>query len=479
MTNRSDKAHFGLCSIGVEIAVAWVVMFFMLLFAMWTLASHAATFLYIPWRSLNRVSAIASLPAVLLAAWGAWRFSGAYEQEVAKTEFPAGVQRLSSMFLFIATTVLLLATPTYSLRWGLALIGFLLMGWLTKQERSSLRSETENPGAITTFSGRSSAWLLGAFSLVAIAVTLASHRPDLDDSSFIQIAFQTLRHPELPPLTFDASLGFILEPFRFAPYRLASYETFVALLADWSGLNILTIYYLILPGLTAALTIGTAYLFTRWFLPSRLAVLATGIFLLILLAWGESHVAYGNRVFVRLFQGKGLLVALATPLTVVTGLLLLRRPSLSNWIFLALANVAAIGVSANGLVCAFVTTTLVLITTIRCDIRTVVFSSGLMASTLIYPAILGVWLKFIGGSAALPLSQFGSYLPINSSLGLEIREALTLSMLALGFGALGPRNQKREYGLLTGATFLLIFIILNPGLPELLSVSSSRNMSCV
>ena len=282
-----------------------------------------------------------------------------------------------------------------------------------------------------------------------------------------------MRHPELAPLTFDTSLGFILEPFRFAPYRLASYETLVALLAAWTGLDILNIYYILLPGLTAALTIGVAYLFARWFLPAGPAVVATGIFLLIMLAWGESHIAYGNRVFVRLFQGKGLLIALTTPLSIIIGLLLLRRPSVWNWLLLALAQVAAIGVSSSGLVCAFVTTALIMVTAISRDVKAFVFASSILASTLIYPAILGTWLKISDGSA-LPLSKFGTYLPINASFGLGIREALAICALAIGFGALRSSIQKREYTILSCAVLLLI---LNPWFSELLSGASARNMS--
>ncbi len=416
---------------------------------------------------------MASLPATLLAAWGAWRFSNAYCEEVTKTTYPAGFRSISSIIIFIAITALLLVTPTYGLRFALAVAGFLFIWWLTRQEDTPSQSTAATPEASTSFSGRSAACILAAFSFIAVVVTLAVHRPDLDDSSFIQIAAQTLRHPKLAPLTFDASLGFILEPFRFAPYRLASYETLVALLTGWTGLNILTVYYLLLPGLTAVLTIGVAYLFARWFLPSGPAVLATAIFLLIMLAWGESHYTYGNRVFVRLFQGKGLLIALTTPMSVIVGLLLLRHPSVWNWIFLALAQVAAIGVSSSGLVCTFATTALILVTAIRRDLKAVVFASGIVAATLIYPAILGVWLKFYSGSA-IPLSKIGTYLPINSSLGLGIREALALTALALGFGALRVSIQKREYGLLAGAALLLIF---NPWFSDLLSGLSTRNMS--
>ncbi len=447
----------------------------MLLFAMWTLAYHAATFGGIPWRTLSLGSAVASLPVALLAAWGAEHFSLAYTEQVEHTPSPTGLQGTVPIVWFVAITALLMVTPTYDLRYGIALIGFALMWWLTRQERTfskakaALSPAVPAPAHVT----RGTSLLLVVLALVAVAVTLASHRPDADDSSFIQIAAQTLRFPERAPLTFDAWLGTISEPFRFAPYRLASYETLVALLVEWTGLDLLTVYYLLLPGLTAALTVGVAFLFARWFLPYRAAIFGVGIFILIALAWGETHRSYGNFIFVRLFQGKALLIALTIPMTLIAGLMLLRRPSFGNWTFLAFAQVAAIGVSSSGLVCSFAATAVILASAMRHNMRVFIVMAGLILTTLIYPAVLGAWLKLAGGRAA-SLHEVGTFLPINASLGLSAREAIALAIFPLGVGALGLGVQRREYTLLATAVLVLVF---NPWLSELLSGLSSRNMS--
>jgi hypothetical protein len=461
--------------LNTEAATAWVVMFFMLLFAMWTLAHHAATFLGIPWRTLSLGSAVACVPLALLAAWGAQHFSLAYAEQVAHTPSPTGLQGKVPVIWFVAITALLLVAPTFGLRFGVALIGFALMWWLTRQDRTFPQSGAAPSPAVPvpTHAIRSASWLLVVLALGAVAVTLVSHRPDLDDSSFIQIAAQTLRFPDRAPLTFDASLGTISEPFRFAPYRLASYETLVAFLVEWTRLDLLTVYYLLLPGLTAALTVGVAFLFARWFLPCGVAIVGVGIFMLISLAWGDTHRTYGNFVFVRLFQGKGLLIALTTPMTLIAGLMLLRRPSAWNWTFLALAQVAAIGVSSSGLVCSFVATALILAAAMRHDMRVFIVLAAIIVTTLVYPAVLGAWVKFIGGRGA-SLNELGTLLPINASLGLGGREAIALAVLPLGIGAMGLGVQRREYTLLAGATLVLVF---NPWLSGLLSGLSARNVS--
>jgi hypothetical protein len=467
---RSSKPHRSRCT---DAAVAWVVMFFVLLFAMWTLACHAATFGGIPWRVLSTTSTFVGLPVALLAAWGARRFAVAWTEEVEQIVPPVGLQGTVPVVLFLALTALLLITPVYGLRVGIALLAFASMWWLTRRGYQLTEVTGAASPADATFLPRHAAWLLAFCALVAVVITLTSHRSDLDDSNFIQIAAQTLRFPERAPLTFDASLGVVTEPFRFAPYRLASYETLIALLAGWTGLDLLTVYYLLLPGITAALTVGVAFLLARWFLPCGLAVAAVVVFVLIMLAWGETHVAYGNRVFVRLFQGKGLLIALATPITLIAGLMLLRRPSVWNWTFLALAQVAAIGVSSSGLVCTFVTTALIVVMAVRSDVRAFVAMAVAIGATLVYPAVLGAWLEFAGGKL-VPLSEIGTFLPINASLGLRVREALALALLVFGVAALGTSVQRREYALLVGATLVLV---LNPWLAERLSGLSARNVS--
>lgn len=90
-----------------------------------------------------------------------------------------------------------------------------------------------------------------------------------------------------------------------------------------------------------------------------MAVAATAVFVLVMLVWGETHIAYGNRVFVRLFQGKGLIIALTTPFAIRTGLMLANRPSYSVAGVLALTNISAIGVSSSGLIMTIFTSIIV------------------------------------------------------------------------------------------------------------------------
>jgi|GEM_PF-3472649 len=457
----------------VEAIVAWCASFFMMLFAVWTIAHHAATFMGIPWEILSLGIAMSSIPLIGLTAWGAYHFACSYVKETRYVEYPTVLKDKVLLGLFIIVAALLLVTSTYSLRLIIVALSFLILYWRVRNQCAPLPANTGNENCQIVHNANSSYVILVILVFIAVTITLMAYRSDFDDAEYIQMAAQTLRFPNRAPLTFDTSLGFMLESFRFAPYRIDSYETLVAFITTWTGFDLLTVYYILLPALSAALTIGVAFLFVRWFLPHKQAVLATGIFLLIILAWGESHVAYGNRVFVRLYQGKELLIALTTPMTLIAGLLLLRQLSIWHWMFLVLIQIATIGVSSTGLVLAFITTALVLVMAVKRDVKATVLALMAVASTLFYPAMIGAWLTF-SSSAVSSINKIGTYLPINASLGLNVREACAL--LALTFGATAFKKGKpiKEYALLTGAT---IFIVLNPLISELLADHSARTMS--
>jgi len=456
----------------LENSVAGIVAFFIFLFSMWTLGHHAATFLHIPWASLSKGLMFSGVFIVFAAYRGACCFSASYSFEVRNNLRPCPTTNIPIFLFFLTSIVLILTSSEYSFTFCISLAFFSVIWWLTEKhpikpsnDATSKQSNKHNRGIELTF--------FLTLVIIAVIVTLTTHRSDLDDSSFLQMASQTLLHQDRAPLTFDTSLGAVMEKFRFAPYRVTSYETAIALITEWTGINILTVYYLVIPGITAGLTVCVAYLFTRWFLPSSMAILATGIFLLLMFAWGDSHFAYGSRVFVRLFQGKGLLIALTTPITIIAGLMLLRRHTPINVISLALSQITAIGVSSSGLVLTFFTSMLLMMVGIQRDTKAVFYSCSRITVTLIYPAILAFWLKFQNESA-IPLNEVGTYLPINASLGFGLHGAIAFCAFIIGFFTLAHGRQRREYGLMVLGTFLFI---LNPWFSDILSTVSAKNMS--
>lgn len=331
-------------------------------------------------------------------------------------------------------------------------------------------------------------WLV-LFTLIAVALVVFVNRPDFDDAEYLQQAIQTLRHPDRPLYSFDASLGTVIDRFRFAPYRITSYETFVALVSGLGHIGLLDAYYLVLPSLWAALSVQVAFLFLRWFLPRPWALLGVGLFLLIAITWGETHVAYGNRMYVRLFQGKGLLIVLTTPLTVLMALLWMCRSSASAWTALLATQVMAVGVSSSGIVITLFATAVGLAAgwlaqpCVRALAR-----AALGGATLAYPVALGLWLKF-ASSAAGKVEDIGTYLPIQASFGGSTRLMLVIAtaVAVLVLLARPMARAWRETGAASTAQtpsaslgWLLVastVLVLNPLLIGLITEATSRNMN--
>jgi hypothetical protein len=215
------------------------------------------------------------------------------------------------------------------------------------------------------------------------------------------------------------------------------------------------------------------YLFLRWFVPAGWAIVGTAVFLTLIMCWGESHFAYGNRVLVRLFQGKGLLIAVTTPAAILTGLMLLRRPSFARAIPLVLSNIAAIGVSSSGVVLTILTSTLLALAGTSRDSKQTCSRYLWIGVTFLYPAVLVYWLKF-RATAGMSLNEVGTYLPVDASLGKGLRESSALVAMVLGFAALKAGRQRLEYRFLILGSFVLI---LNPWFADFLARNSSANMS--
>jgi hypothetical protein len=425
----------------VDRAVACIAFSVLLSFSGWTLIHHLATFGGIPWGCLTAWAWLWSPMVLACALFFAYRLSQCYLEQL------PGVQSIRS-----AHTIF-----------------------------------NEPAGK---------AWIpvgIGTLVLIAVAVALFSHRSDFDDAEYLQLAMQTMSHPQLAPHTFDASLGHLLNQIRFSPYRIASYETLVALVSTLTALPVMTVYYLVLPAFFAGISVLVAYCFLRWFMDAPWALVGLALFLLICLSWGETHTAFGNRYLVRLFQGKGLIVAITTPICLMLGMLLLRRPSGITWIGLTAAHIAALGVSSSGVVTSVVVTAMLFVialgTSRPTKLKTIVISGALLGSSLAYTLGIALWLRFASAAGGLT-PEIGSLLPITTSLGGQVRLSLSFIILALGSWTAarhlwhGTRQvapdiervnpNQTEYLLMVVSCLLLA---LNPLVADFFALISARNMT--
>ena len=79
-----------------------------------------------------------------------------------------------------------------------------------------------------------------------------------------------------------------------------------------TGLPLLDSYYLLVPALMSALTVIVTYRLLRKLVPEGW-IIGMLFFFVVMLAWGDVHRTLANFGFVRMFQGKSVLVSAVVP----------------------------------------------------------------------------------------------------------------------------------------------------------------------
>ncbi|WP_326541320.1 hypothetical protein [Pseudorhodoferax sp.] len=457
----------------------------LLLFAFWTVAHQLSTFLGGSWNVLTRATAWTALPAGLLAFLASGRLARIWSHHIAQPAIATyrSLRPMAWLACLVAFGAFMLV-PSYPLRFTALMAGLGVLAF-AQRKTSPSSAQQQQPSDVPQPRPARDATCLLLLVAIAVLVVLCANRSDFDDAEYLQSAIQTMRYPDRGIFTFDASLGIVLEPFRFAPYRLTSYETFVGLIAHATGADILDVYYLFVPGAAAALSVLAALVFLRWFLPLPWTLLAIAVFLAITLAWGEAHVAFGNRVYVRLFQGKGLLIAITSPMTIHMALLWMRRPSIATWLGLLAMQVVAVGVSSSGVVITLFSTAIGILSGLMAQwSREGTLRAAIGGLVLAYPMGLGLWLKYASSSSG-KVEEIGTYLPINASFGSPVRELLTMLILLLACTVL-PRAishaKARDTAAISDRTMLWLVIfsfllVLNPFLIAIITQATSQNMN--
>ena len=332
-----------------------IVPLFVLPYAMWTMYVHLITATHSSFNAL-----LLGLPAaVLIAAVAtfAWfRLPASAEQfdpiATERRDIPGSAATLITQsignravpFAVLALAIvwvgLLSAGMPYPVFWWIALLatGAAWMWNLRGEPRATSDDDA----------GKNAAWMVLLVAAAAVCVTLVTSRPDADDAFYRSISATLLRFPQQQVLLHDTLYRLPGVPILLQFYRLSNYDVLVGTLAKLTGIDHLVVAYLILPSVFAAFSVlAWAYLLRR-IVPARWPWVLLILFLVVL-ALGEMHRAYGNFAFVRLFQGKSILVTGMVPVIAGSALLFARHGGVRHWLLLLAAQVAALGVSASAL----------------------------------------------------------------------------------------------------------------------------------
>ena len=313
--------------------------------------------------------------------------------------------RLRAAMFAVATAIAIALATRHSLTefWFLALAFFVVSFALVA------RSGCSGPAQVHSRASEVALWLL---SVGCAVLTLVAHRPDTDDSFYVNMAVSVADFPHLPLLSFDALHGTLGAPFQRTPYRIHSIEILAGLLSHLTGVPALEVSHLWIAALAAMLApLALARLFRlldgrRWLW----AVVATVIFCV---SDGSQHRGYGSFTFVRLFQGKAVFLTAVVPLIMAYGVRFGLAPSIGGLAMLALCQIAALGTNVTAFWAAPAIATLAVACTLS-------------------PSMQALKTLALGALSSGYLLAAGLYFKLWAGLGLDAGEAPTGALAAAG-----------------------------------------------
>ncbi|MEE8474926.1 MAG: DUF6077 domain-containing protein [Myxococcota bacterium] len=313
-------------------------------FALWTLCSHATVALggslvaliavygvaltlaavgWIAWRNRRRVSAQAPEARVSPPSSQPWR--------------PPALPGIGIALGAVATAAYALSGDPVVLWWcAIAILGAAAGVFLTPPP----------PATEPASGGRRAEFGLGVLALGCAILTLICHRPDIDDAFYVNVAVTAADFPQRALLSGDTLLGISGLPMYLPAHRLHSYELWNGAISFLTGIPAITCFHWISAAL-AALLVPVAHARLFRILTPRTWLWGVAALVFVLVAAGETHRWYGNFAFVRLWQGKGIFLFVFMPLVYAYALRFAMRPSVIAWLWLAAAQIAAVGMSSS------------------------------------------------------------------------------------------------------------------------------------
>jgi hypothetical protein len=307
--------------------------------------------------------------------------------------------------------------------------------------------------------GKHSAWIVLFVAAAAVCITLVASRPDADDAFYRSVSATLLRFPQQPVLVHDTLYRLPDVPILLQFYRLSNYDVLVGTLARITGADHMVVAYLFLPSAFAAFCIlAWAYLLRR-IVPARWPWVLLILFVCVL-ALGEMHRAYGNFAFVRLFQGKSILVTGMVPVIAGSALRFARHGGTRHWLLLFAAQIAALGVSASALFVAPAAAALGLAggwsTNAESSRR---FALGVLASAYVFGAGWAMASITHGGQALVSSSAMpGVQQILDDTWGWWSTRLLLVALLAAWAFVVNPVRARY----LSAGAFFFLLVVLNP-----------------
>lgn len=304
--------------------------------AVWTVCANAAVLAGLDLDALIALFVVAGAAAVLALRWLPHSQTPPTPADGYRAPWPSdGVWGAIALAAASAAIVLLHRTADLRPFWIVA-VALLAASCLREARRGS---------APRTPAVGDARWLWGVAAAGAVLASVC-HRPDADDALYLNLAVAAAVRPELPLLAADTLHGIEGLPLPLPVYRLHAIELLWAALARCFGLSVIDLAHVATPAIAGALIpLGLARLL-RLLLPRDWGWGLAAALAFLLLAGGAVH-GFGNFGFVRLQQGKAILLSVGVPWIAACALEFARAPSARCWARLAAVQIAALGLSAS------------------------------------------------------------------------------------------------------------------------------------
>lgn len=300
--------------------------------------------------------------------------------------------------------------------------------------------------------------LIWFLAIVGAFVALIAHRPDSDDSFYLNQAvvvadgfFQTI------PTHFTLFPGSDI-PAPYPSWRFISYHYLIGLLSWLLHLEPLAVSAYVLTPILSLLVIFAYSILLKTLLPKAWPWALAGLTGFMLID-GTAQFFFSNFAFVRIWQGKSVLLHVLRPVIITYGLWFGARGGAKNWIRLTLAQTTAVGLSSLGIwispVVACVSIFTAMLGTRFSPIR---MALGILSC--FYPVIIGIYA--LQGSHE-SLSQLFTEPELNQVLlsyfGSFKAEVFWFSMMLIS-AYFAPNSKARWF--LSTYSLVVLLTFLNP-----------------
>lgn len=385
-------------------------------FAAWTLLCHLTVFLG---GSLRQLLAAATVAALLLGAALLLR-PRLQGPELANATTPQGPPA-PPLPLWVRVAGLAiggglagaLAVGIDPLRLWLPCALYLLV--------TAVASLRRPPEAAEPAPSRAAAVALWSMAVGAALLTAGLCRPDADDALYVSMAVTAADAPSSPLLASDPLHGVPGVRLDFPTYRLHALEPLAGAAAYLTGVDAIVWLHLVLPPFAALLGVLAMGRVARRVAPTRWPWVTAAV-VVLLVGVGQPHGWHGNFAFVRLHQGKGILVTVVLTLLLAYGVELASSPGRRAWLRLAATATAAVGLNASALWLTPAVALPGVLAAIPLD-RRAFRTAALAGLALGYPLLLAAGFSLALRSTSNPLRPYLLGLPVLPSLEIMRAQA--------------------------------------------------------